>query len=355
VSEPERRIAILAEGTLEYHHGKTAISVLRYRPESVVAVIDSRRSGRTVGDVLGIGGSIPICRDVQDSLKFRPTELLIGIAPRGGELPPEWRGELLRAIEAGLDIVSGLHYMLRDDPELREAAVRRGTRLIDVRRAPEGLSVARLEPRRPGSRVITFVGSDCAVGKMTAALEMVAAARRMGLSAAFVATGQTGIMLSGAGIAVDRVIGDFMAGAIEDLVLAAAEGADWVFVEGQGSLLHPGYSGVTLALLHGSTPDALILVHPPSRQEISGYSLAIPPLDRLVAIYEEAASWIRPAPVVGIALNTRDLDADETRAAIEAAESLTGLPAVDPVKCGGERLVAAVFQALTGSALTVGH
>jgi uncharacterized NAD-dependent epimerase/dehydratase family protein len=341
-----RRVAILADGTLDFHHGKTAISLLRYRPQDVVAVIDREHAGATTEAVLGLGGQIPIVPDVARALAFGPTVLLIGIAPRGGGLPSGWRRQILVAVAHRLDVVSGLHYMLGDDAEIRAAALHHDVRLVDVRRTPDNLSVAELAPRRSDSRVITFVGSDCAVGKMTAALEVTAAARRLGQSAAFVATGQTGIMLEGSGIAIDRVIGDFMAGATERLVLDASSVADWVFVEGQGSLLHPGYSGVTLALLHGSAPDGLILVHQVGHDRIDGYPVSIPPLDRLVQIYEEAASWVRPAPVLGIALNARGLSRGDARAAVAQAELATGLPTTDPVQFGGEKLARAVIERL---------
>ncbi len=192
--------------------------------------------------------------------------------------------------------------------------------------------------------MVTFVGSDCAVGKMTAALEVAASAKKRGLQSEFVATGQTGIMLEGTGIAVDRVVGDFMAGAIESLVVPAAERSDWVFVEGQGSLLHPAYSGVTLALLHGSAPDYLVLVHLANHDWIDDYPVRVPSLDRLVAIYEDAASWVKPATVVAIALNTRGLSIAETERCIAEAEELTGLPATDPVKFGGDKIVEALVS-----------
>jgi uncharacterized NAD-dependent epimerase/dehydratase family protein len=341
-----RRVAILAEGTLDFHHGKTAVSLLRYRPEDVVAVIDSENAGRTAQEALGLGGSIPIVASIEDTDPLHPGVLLIGIAPRGGGLPVTWRRQILYAIERGMDVVSGLHFMLNEDQEFRSAAGRQGVHLVDVRRPPDDLSVAQLCPRRSGSRVITFVGSDCAVGKMTAALEVDRAARRSGLSTAFVATGQTGIMLEGEGIAIDRVIGDFMAGATERLVVEAAERADWVLVEGQGSLLHPAYSGVTLALLHGSAPDAMILVHMLGHVQIDDYPVNIPSLDRLVRIYEEAAGWVKPAPVVGIALNTRGFGREEAHRAIADAERLTGLPATDPVRFEADKLVEAVRAAL---------
>lgn len=339
-----RRLAILAEGLLDFHHGKTATSMLRYRAESVVAVVDSTHAGRTTDDVLGIGGDTPIVGDVADTYEMGPSALLIGIAPTGGGLPVLWRRQILDAINHGLDVISGLHYMMNSDSEFVSAAEVRGVQLIDVRQPPDGLTVATMAARRPGSRVITFVGSDCAVGKMTAALEVVRAAKERGLSSSFVATGQTGIMLEGSGIAVDRVIGDFMAGAVESLVVAATHTADWVFVEGQGSLLHPGYSGVTLSLLHGSLPDAMMLVHIPSNTHIDEYPVEIPNLPRLVQIYQDAAGWVRPAPVVGIALNTRDLDSVATTNAISAAEQVTGLAVTDPVKFGGGALVDAMLR-----------
>jgi uncharacterized NAD-dependent epimerase/dehydratase family protein len=296
--------------------------------------------------VLGVGGDIPIVASVEETFGLEPDALVIGIAPFGGGLPAAWRHQILAAIGRGMDIVSGLHFMLSDDPEFAGAAGEAGVRLLDVRRAPDDLAVATFAGRRPGTHVVTFVGSDCAVGKMTAALEVRAAAVRMGLSAGFVATGQTGIMLEGAGIAIDRVIGDFMAGAMERLVLDAAELYDWVFVEGQGSLLHPAYSGVTLALIHGSMPDAMILVHPPGQSHIDDYPVSIPPLPRLVQIYEDAAGWVKPSRVAGIALNTRGMEEEEAQAAIQTAERETGLPATDPVRFGGERLVTAVAEML---------
>jgi uncharacterized NAD-dependent epimerase/dehydratase family protein len=344
----DTRIAILAEGTLDFHHGKTATSLLRYRPSDVVAVIDSGHAGKTTGEVLGVGGDTPICRDIFGALSHRPTRLLIGIAPRGGGLPAEWRRQILTAISNGLDVISGLHYMLNEDAQFRAAATQADVRLVDVRRVTGESRVAEMLPRRQGSYVVTLVGSDCAVGKMTAALEITACARRRGLTAAFVATGQTGIMIEGSGVAIDRVIGDFMAGAVERLVVEASDRADWVFVEGQGSLFHPAYSGVALALLHGSAPDAMILVHPPTHTTIDEYPVRIPGLSEMVRIHEEAAGWVRPSRVIGIALNTRDLDERSARRVIEDAREETGLPATDPVRFDPRELVEAVCKLTNG-------
>ncbi|MDQ2744192.1 MAG: DUF1611 domain-containing protein [Chloroflexota bacterium] len=350
MSASPRRLLILAEGTLDFHHGKTTTALLRYRPDEVVAVVDSAHAGQTTDQVLGLAGETPIVGRVDEAFALEPTALLIGIAPRGGALPDSWRRQILTCLAHGMHVISGLHFMLNEDQDFVQAATQYGVTLTDVRTPPLDLRVADMRSRRAGARVVTFVGSDCAVGKMTAALEVAAAARRLGLSTAFVATGQTGIMLEGAGVAMDRVIGDFMAGAVETLVVEACEEADWVFVEGQGSLLHPGYSGVTLALLHGSLPDAMILVHPPSQQYIEEYPLKIPSLRRLIQVYEEAAGWVKPAPVVGVALNTRALDRAETECVITEAERETGLSCTDPVKCGGEKLVKALLAAFQASA-----
>src|SRR5438874_5766701 len=290
-----RRIAILAEGAFEWHYGKTATGVIRYGKDTVVAVIDSTKAGQDVAQALGasIGRGIPVVRDINEALKYQPDTLLIGIAPMGGALPTEWRWQLLAAIEAGLDIVSGLHFFISDDEELQAAAEKRGVTSWDVRRPPDNNRVAQFIPHRPGSHTILVVGSDCAVGKMTVALELDREAQRLGLNSAFVATGQTGIMISGTGLPVDRIISDFVAGMVEQMVLDFINSYDWVFVEGQGSLNHPGYSPVTLGLIHGSLPDAMIFSHIVGTTHIDGYeNCPLLPLPRLIQINEEAMSWI---------------------------------------------------------------
>jgi uncharacterized NAD-dependent epimerase/dehydratase family protein len=228
--------------------------------------------------------------------------------------------------------------VLADDPDFAGANVR------DLRAAPPGLTVPTGE--RPDVRVVHTVGSDCAIGKMSVTLELDALARARGLRSAFVATGQTGIAISGWGIAVDHVISDFVNGAAWQLVQeGAARGAELLFVEGQGALGHPAYSGVTLGLLHGCMPDALILCHRAGSTHNDDYPwLPIPPLPELVARAEEAAAWVRPARVAAIALNTRGLSDDEAQAAIDAAAQETGLPAGDPVRFSGDALLDAAIR-----------
>lgn len=345
-----RRIAILAEGAFEWHYGKTGIGVIRYGKEPVVAVIDSTKAGQDVSQALNasFGQGIPVVRDIHEALAYQPNALLIGIAPIGGALPASWRWQLLAAIESGLDIISGLHMFLADDEELRTAAAKRGVTIWDVRRPPDKGRVAEFIPHRPGSHTILMVGSDCAVGKMTVALELDSEAQRRGLNSVFVATGQTGIMISGNGLPVDRIISDFVAGMVEEMVLDFTNQHDWVFVEGQGALNHPGYSPVTLGLIHGSMPEAMIFCHKAGTTAIEGYTnCPYPPLNRMIQFNEDTVSWVRPerpCKVVGLALMTHHLNDQEAREALKQAEDETGLPATDAVRFGTGVLMDALSE-----------
>jgi uncharacterized NAD-dependent epimerase/dehydratase family protein len=344
------RFLIIAEGAFGPETSKTANSAVRYFPDRVVGVLDSRAPGRTSQEVLGFGGAVPVVRTIDEGFALHPTAVLIGIAPAGGQLPPEWRAWILAAIDRGLDIWSGLHTHLAADAELAARAAAKGVTLKDLRRPPAGLSVSDGKAKHVDAFVVLSVGSDCNVGKMTAQLQLVRGLKSRGLRTRFAATGQTGILIEGWGIAVDAVVADFIGGAAEQLVLEAAVGADVVLVEGQGSLIHPGYSGVTLGLLHGSCPRAMILCHQSSREFIGDYSgrtpwLRIPPLRELVRIYETAAAPVQASRVVGIALNTYDLGDAAAKAAIAEAERDSGLPATDPVRFDAAPLVDAVARA----------
>jgi len=346
-----RRLALLAEGRFTPLDAKTAVGVLRYRPEEVVAVLDSTRAGRTAAACVGVGGEIPVVADLEHAARLGADALLVGVAPQGGELPPAWRARVRGALERGWDVLSGLHAFLADDPELAALARARNARILDVRRPPARRPIAARRAAALEATVVLTVGSDCNVGKMTAALELVRALRAGGTPAAFVATGQTGVFVADRGVVVDAVPADFVAGETETLVLEAAHpGAgeaapEVIVIEGQGSLLHPAYSGVTLGLLHGGCPAAMILCHQAGRDAIrpgAGPRVPIPPLAELVTIYQTAAAWLHPARVVGIALHTGTLDEPRARAACEAATRATGLPATDPVRFGAAALAEAV-------------
>lgn len=337
-----QRILILADGELGVFSAKTATSLLRYRPAEIVGVLDRNHAGRTTREVLGVSAAVPIVGTLAEGLSLEPDTLVIGIAPQGGQLPEAWRPILRGAIEAGLTVISGLHVFLADDPELREAARRSGVSLVDLRRPPIEQPIAHLRARETKARRVLTVGTDCNVGKMVAALELTAAARRRGHSARFLATGQTGMLIAGGGVTLDRIPGDFMAGFVEKLVLEAEE-AELLFVEGQGCLLHPAYSGVTLALLHGSLPDAMILVHHAGRTRIRNQDAAIPPLADWVRRYEDALAPLHPSRVVGIAVNPYGLTPEQAADVIHTAEAETGLPAVDVVADGADRLLDALI------------
>ncbi len=325
------RFLILAEGSFNPVRSKTANACLRYTPDRVAAVLDSTQRGKTAQQVLGFGGDVPVVGSVDEGLARRPNALLIGIAPQGGQLPPEWRAIILRVLDDGLDVWSGLHTMLGDDPEFVAHAAATNARIHDLRRPPRDLDVARGRARDLAATVVLTVGTDCNIGKMTAALQLLDGLRARGHRVAFAGTGQTGILVDGKGISVDAVVADFIAGAAERLVVDAARDADIVLVEGQGSIIHPSYSGVTYGLLHGSLPHAQVMCAQPSRTAIRHNDwVAIPPLPEFIALHERVP--LRPAPVIAVALNTLDMNDADAAAAVERIGRETGLPTTDPVR-----------------------
>jgi len=339
----ELRFLVIAEGQFGPLTSKTANSCIRYTPERVAAVIDSRRAGRTSQDVLGFGGDIPVVSSVAEGLKRKPTALLIGVAPQGGKLPDEWRAMILAAIDAGLEVWSGLHTFIGADPEFAARAARRNVEIHDLRRPPADLTVAMGRVRKLDATVVLTVGTDCNIGKMTSALQIRDALRARKRDVRFAGTGQTGILIEGWGTAVDAVIADFIAGAAERLVLDASKGADIVLVEGQGSIIHPGYSGVTVGLMHGSLPNAMVMCAQPSRLHIGNNPwIKIPPLPEFIRMHEMLVQHLRPAPVIAVSLNTYDLSVRAARTVIEKTRRQTGLPTTDPVRFDAEPVVEAI-------------
>jgi uncharacterized NAD-dependent epimerase/dehydratase family protein len=349
-----RRLAILAEGQFGAHSAKTAYGVIRYGRDDVVAVLDSTRAGRNVAELLP-GHDIPIVATLDEALTRPnpPNALLIGIAPTGGRLPEAWRSTILAAIVAGLDVLSGLHTFVGDDPEFAAAAAAHGTSIVDYRRPPERMETAVGRRHGPGKRVILTVGTDCAIGKMSVALELCRAAVAAGDGAVFVPTGQTGMMIEGWGVAVDRLISDFAQGTVEWLVEEGEGLGDWVIVEGQGSLDHPAYSSVTLALIHGATPQAMVMVHKPGLAQhdfdhLPDASFPIASLPGYIDLHERIAGLVAPSKVVAVALNTSLYPDDaEARRVIDSIAAETGLPADDPVRFGADRLWQAIRVRVT--------
>lgn len=334
------RVALLAHEQFP-GRAKTALGVLRYADHEVVAVLDRARAGERVTEhvpdvqdapIVGSMDAVPAC-----------DALIIGIAPIGGGLEPDWRPDIRAAIERGCDVIAGLHYFLGDDEEFAALASEHGAKLRDLRRPPADLTVADGTAGGVEARVVLTVGTDCSVGKMTTSFELRDAARERGIDAAVVPTGQTGIVIADRGIAIDRVIGDFAAGAVERLVEDVGD-RELLIVEGQGALGHPAYSGVTTAILHGTQPDALVLCHLPGHDAVRHYeSFGVPDPGEYARLYEQLAAPVSPAPVVAGAMNTSDLGPEAARAAVEDYAEAIDAPATDPVRYGADEILDAVL------------
>ncbi len=337
-----KKYVILAEGYLaDPHHGKTTRGVVSYGQDEVVAIVDASYDG---SDFQGI----PVHDDLAGALTHGPDTAIIGVAPTGGRLPPQFRAQVIEALECGLDVEAGMHEFLADDDELSALAATHQVELRDLRRPPEGIGVPSGANLQDEADVVLTVGSDCAIGKMTIALELHAESLRQGLKSVFVPTGQTGIAIAGWGIAVDAVVADYIAGAAEHLVVEGAKRGDLLWIEGQGSLIHPLYSGVTLGLYHGAMPHQLVLCHRAGDIHIDTRpEHPIPSLSELIEIYERASLPARRARVSAVVLNTSLLDEHDARKALEAAQAETGLVAGDPVRFGSEGVAAAVAEAAT--------
>ena len=276
---------------------------------------------------------------IEQAVRAGAKTLVVGVANRGGVISDSWKGVFVEALEAGLDIASGLHNLLTDEPTLVEVAHSRNAQLIDVRIPQVQYPIANGKPRT-GKKCLA-VGTDCSVGKMYTALAMDKAMREAGRSSTFRATGQTGILITGNGVPLDAVVADFMAGAVEYLT-PDNDAEHWDMIEGQGSLFHASYSGVTMALIHGGAPDALVLCHEPTRTHMRGLpEYKLPSLPELRDLALTLAKVVNPScKVTGVSVNTAALDPDKAKQLCKKIEAELGLPTVDPFRDGADRLVA---------------
>jgi uncharacterized NAD-dependent epimerase/dehydratase family protein len=322
--------------TADPMYAKTGFGLVQWVPENVVGQL--RLHGCKVKlDTPELS--------LEEAVAQGARSLIIGVAPVGGALPEHWNSVVMDAIALGMDIVAGLHSKLRENPEFVEAAKQFGVNLVDVRIPPRGIPVGNGQ-KRAGKCILT-VGTDCAVGKKYTALAMTRSMNEAGFKATFRATGQTGIMIAGEGIPLDAVVADFISGAAE-LVSPANEPDHWDVVEGQGSLFNPGYAGVTLGLVHGSQPDALIMCHRADIHEIQGWpGYPIPPLDTCMSHYLAAARLTNPAArFIGISVNTSRLPEAERSGYLRDLGDTHGLPSVDPLVDGTDSLVEYLRQHL---------
>ena len=329
------KVIIYAQDAFSGESAKTAIGFIRYGLCETVAIVDRKLTGKKACDIVPGLKPVPVFDSIEQAKKHRNDAdvLLIGIAPAGGDFPPKWIPDVKKAIKFKLNIVNGLHDFLSDIDEVQMLANSENVFIWDVRKSNKKYPVANARPLDYPIEVVLTVGTDGAIGKMTVALELTRSANEKGLKAKFVATGQTGMMISGEAVPVDAILSDFAAGAIEEeIIKASKQNCKIAFVEGQGSILHPAWSGVTLSLLHGSLPHKLILCHKANREYLRNTKVKIESLSQFIKIYEEICLPLRKAKVTGIALNTYGLDENTTSDLIKQAEIETGLPACDPVK-----------------------
>lgn len=338
-------LVLLTEGYASPLTAKTAVSLLRYRADDVLAVFDRGEAGRTAGDLLGFGGDTPVIGDLKAA--EGAGSIVIGIAPPGGRVPEEWKPILLEAIERGMDIVSGLHDFLINDPALVEAATKQGTRLVDVRRNNER-DVATTEGISEDCLRLLTISHDCSVGKMLAAVEVTQALKAADVNAKLIATGQTGILVEGDGCPIDCVVSDFVNGAVEKQIKLQQDKHDVLVVEGQASIAHPRYSAVSAGLLHGAAPHGMIAVYEVGREALYGMEpLPLTPLPRLIQAYEDLAALRMPAlrikpRVIAVAMNSRRVSLEEAHAERERMQVQLGLPVADPLRHGCDSIVRAI-------------
>ncbi len=339
----KRKIAILADKKFGPLTSKMANGAIRYLQDEIIAVIDSSTAGKTVNDVLGFGGEIPIYGTLDETFRHNPNTLLIGISPPGGKFPSAWYPLVIKAIQNKLHIISGLHELLGDIAEFNVLAEKYRVRISDLRKSNKPDILARGIAKKFRSKTILTVGTHGNVGKMTATIEMVREMQERGKSADWLATGQIGKLIKGKGVPVDSIKGDFISGNVEASIAAIDGNYEYIFVEGQGSIQHLGYSAVALGLLHGSLPDAMILCH---RTDIgvSDYGVNTNNLAEIIRLHEDMVSFVKPSKVIGLCINTYHLSNEKSTELINEIKGKTGLPVTDPIKFGTKNLVDGILK-----------
>jgi len=339
----KRRMLVLAEGMFTDPHGKTAHGVVRYIPEQVVAVIDSTLAGKICKEVVGYGGDIPIVSSIEEGIKFNPDTLVIGIALVGGVLPEEWKKFIIKAIKYKLNVINGLHTFLTDDKDIMRYAHRYGVEVIDLRKPPDIYHVACGKWKKIKSKVILSIGTDCAIGKKSAVFEIYRVFRKMGKRADFIATGQTGMLIGGKGVAIDAVKSDFVAGVMELEIVKSARKHDYIFIEGQGALTNQGYSSVTMGLIHGVMPDAMILCHEIGRT-IDHFGDPIHDFESIIKLHEMVVGLYKKSRVIGMNLITENVPEEDALKEIRKLERKLKMPVDDTVRFGGEKLADIILK-----------
>jgi uncharacterized NAD-dependent epimerase/dehydratase family protein len=346
------KLALLVEGAKDIFNAKTASLLLRYRTNDIAVLVDPAHS--SIKPNIFFNQGFPIVHSIKEAVDKVDALVLCLVLPEG-KIPQSWLDEVTSAIKNGIDVLNPLHINLGTleavvktlgavDPSSTEAVTMfkncKG-KVYNIRAVPDDLELLSLAVLNTKAKRVLTVGTDCNIGKMLTTLELNNMALKHGLDSSFIATGQIGILVKGEGIAVDRVISDFLPGAVERLIIKEQD-RDILFVEGQGSLFSPLYSPVTLGLIHGAAPDAMILCHAPTRKKVRYTDNDMPSLNAAIKTYENMANIVNKCQVVGISLNCHDLSEAEATLAIEEAEKMTGLPATDPIKFGVDKLFEAI-------------
>lgn len=348
-----RRLAVLTEGTRDIYRNKTAMGLLRFRPEDVKCVIDSNHVGTDLPSMPGIDAKIPVVGAIRDAVALGVEWLVIGVNTPGGSIPDSIRPLVYEAIRNRIGVISGLHESVNGDPNLVSLAARYAVELVNLRATPDDRIVSTGKARSTKAFRVLTVGTDANIGKTTVSLMLERhfnSTKSYRVAAGFVSTSQDGILITGRGVAVDRMISDFAGGMVEQLVLSNDRGHDILVIEGQNSILSPCYSGTAMSLVHGSCPDAMILCHNPRRTMLRHTDAPVPPLATYIDLYERVLAPIHPGKVVGIALNTLEMSDAEAAEAIADAAQETGLPVADVIREGAEgckRLAVAIISART--------
>ena len=341
----KKKIVILSHGAFNYIKNKTGNMLIRYRTEEVVAVLDRTKSGITAYDELGYGENIPVLDNFDDCIDFKPDTLVIGNASQGGFISDDYRAEVIKAIEFGCDIISGMHHFINDDVEFVQLAEKHNVSLFDLRRPPDPPNFPKGSWHKRKIPVLLIVGTDCDTGKMTTAWEVSERLKSRGRKVEFIGTGQTGILLSGAGVPIDAVKADFMAGEIEHLIDKVSEDTELIIVEGQGALTNQYYAGVTLGLLHGAMPDYMLMTHDPARDlDVTDYPMATMRL--VMDMHLDLMSNFKKSKFIGINLLTLKLSDEDAKKEIDKVKEEYSMATTDLIRYGSNELIETIEDLL---------
>jgi uncharacterized NAD-dependent epimerase/dehydratase family protein len=315
--------------------------LIRYRPDEVVAVIDREKIGSTSEEEVGVGGNTPVLGDFNATLHLEPDTLVIGNATQGGFITDEYKAEIINAMNAGCDIISGMHQFLNDDEELKNIAAQKNVKLIDLRMPPDPPHFPTGTWQNRKVPVLLIVGTDCDTGKMTTAWEVAKRLQDRGRKVEFIGTGQTGILLSGSGVPIDAVKADFMAGEIEFLIQNTPKDTELVIIEGQGALTNQFYAGVTLGLMHGAMPDYMLMTHDPSRDlDVTDFPMVS--MQHVMDLHLDLMKVFRESKFIGINLLTFAFDEKKALDVIQKSENEFNIPTTDLIRFGDKGLIDAI-------------